>query len=261
MKPTGSPKLCILTVLTVFLLVSLALSENKGSSLRDALRNNTRYEQSSERKEDGVEALKIEAQKFLKQCGGTLNQSANNSNNRYGSGTGSERNYSNRQNNNKGYGSNVNEDRFENRNNNGQSWENSNNDGDWNIDRLEHLLLMNFLLYSFFSGNRERNRPRGSGQNPNNGHEGNFYGPTNNPSSSFGFNVNQPDRRNMKQPGGNNKNTQQDYEMWTPSTGYQPSGSNNDFNVRTRYDGNTRFNRPSSEECRDQGMPILSVVP
>uniref|UniRef100_M3UZD2 Odorant binding protein 5 n=1 Tax=Ips typographus TaxID=55986 RepID=M3UZD2_IPSTY len=57
----------------------------------------------------------------------------------------------------------------------------------------------------------------------------------------------------MRQPGGNNKNTQQDYEMWTPSTGYQPSGSNNDFNVRTRYDGNTRFNRPSSEECRDQG--------
>lgn len=112
------------------------------------------------------------------------------------------------------------------------------------------------MFYSFLNGNRERNRPRGSGQNPNN--EGNFYGPSNKPSSSFGFNVNQPDRRNMRQPGGNNKNIQPDYELWTPSRGYQPSGSNNDFNVRTGYDGNTRFNRPSSEECRDQGMPILS---
>lgn len=152
MKPTGSLKFCLLTVLTVFYLVPLTIGESKGSSLlRDALRNNTRYEQSSERKEDGVEALKIEAQKFLKQCGGTLNQSTNNSDNRYGSGTGSDRNYSNKQNNNKGYGSNVNEDRFGNRNNNnnnghsGSSWENSNNDGDWNINRLEHLLLMNPL--------------------------------------------------------------------------------------------------------------------
>lgn len=136
MKPTGSQKLCLLTV---FCLVPLALSENKESSLRDALRNNTRYEQSSERKEDGVEALKIEAQKFLKQCGGTLNQSTNNSNNRYGSGSGSEQNYSNRHNNGKRYGNNGNEDRFGNRN--GQSsWENSNNDGDWNFNRLEQFL-------------------------------------------------------------------------------------------------------------------------
>lgn len=46
--------------------------------------------------------------------------------------------------------------------------------------------------------------------------------------------------------------------MWTPPRRYQTSGSNNDFNVKTRYDGNLRFNnRPSSEECGDQGKVFL----